>query len=82
MVNPGTPDGSDPNNPVRVYADGIFDMFHVGHAKVLEQAKNLFTHVTLIVAVSPDNETIEKKGKVVMNENERKEIVEHCKWVD
>jgi len=30
------PDGSDPNNPVRIYADGVFDMYHIGHAKVLE----------------------------------------------
>ena len=36
MVNPGVPDGSDPKNPVRVYADGVFDMYHIGHAKVLE----------------------------------------------
>ena len=82
MVRPGVPDGSDPSNPVRVYADGVFDMYHIGHAKVLEQAKKLFKHTYLIVGVSPDAETIEKKGKIVMNEFERVEILKHCKWVD
>ena len=32
----GKNDGTDPNNPVRVYADGVFDMYHMGHARVLE----------------------------------------------
>ena len=82
IVRPGVPDGNDPNNPVRVYADGVFDMFHIGHAKVLEQAKKLFKHVYLIVGVSGDKETIEKKGKIVMNERERSEILMHCRWVD
>ena len=36
IVKRGDPDGSDPNNPVRIYADGVFDMYHIGHAKVLE----------------------------------------------
>ena len=25
-----------PDNPARVYADGVFDMYHIGHARVLE----------------------------------------------
>ena len=57
-------------------------MYHIGHAKVLEQAKKLFKHVFLIVGVSGDEETIKKKGKIVMNEKERSEILMHCRWVD
>ena len=57
-------------------------MFHIGHARVLEQAKKLFPYVHLIVGVSGDEETAQKKGKIVMTEAERVDILRHCKWVD
>jgi len=73
---------SKKDKQVRVYADGVFDMYHIGHARVLEQAKKLFPNVYLIVGVSGDEETVAKKGKIVMSQKERCDILMHCKWVD
>ncbi|EGQ9595717.1 TPA: adenylyltransferase/cytidyltransferase family protein [Vibrio parahaemolyticus] len=65
---------------IRVLTYGTFDLFHVGHIRLLKRLKELGTE--LYVGVSSD-EFNQKKGKnSFFSYEERSEIVGACKYVD
>lgn len=67
---------------IRIYADGVFDLFHLGHMKQLEQCKKSFPNVTLICGVPSDKITHKLKGLTVLTDKQRCETIMQCKWVD
>ena len=67
--------------PRTVLTFGTFDVFHVGHLRVLERAAALGDR--LVVGVSADSLNEKKKGRVpVFSERERLAIVGALKVVD
>lgn len=67
---------------VRVYVDGVFDIFGVGHALQLRQAKLAFPAVHLVVGVFSDELCSSYGSPAIFPHVERCEVVRHCRWVD
>jgi len=69
-------------NKTIVATNGCFDILHVGHLHLLNQAKALGD--ILIVGINSDRSVSKLKGpeRPVVNENERAQIVANLKAVD
>lgn len=59
---------------------GYFNPVHVGHVRLVEAARRLADQ--LIVIVNSDAQQLQKKGKIIMTEGERLEVVRALRAVD
>jgi glycerol-3-phosphate cytidylyltransferase len=68
-------------NKVIGYTSGVFDLFHIGHLRLLKRAKEQCDY--LIVSVSTDELVQEYKNRrPIINLKDRMGIVEAIKYVD
>lgn len=65
----------------RIITFGTFDVFHIGHLRILERARQLGNY--LIVGVSTDQMNFDKKGRYpIYSQHERLDIIQALKSVD
>lgn len=63
-----------------VYMDGVFDLFHIGHVRAIQQMKKYGNRV--IIGIVGDDDATEYKRKPIICEQYRREMIEACKYVD
>ena len=63
-----------------IFVNMVADLFHYGHVRFLKRAKA--EGDKLIVGLHDDDLCIDYKRKPIMSLQERKEVIEACKYVD
>ena len=64
----------------KVITYGTFDLFHIGHRRLLQRVKKLGNHLTVAISTDEFNAVIGKKTLIPYEQ--RREIVKNVKCVD
>ncbi len=65
-------------NTKRIYCNGVYDLCHIGHIKLFEQAAN---YGDVVVGVHSDEDVSSYKRYPIQNTQERVQTVGSMKWV-
>lgn len=67
---------------MKIYCDGVFDLFHYGHINHFKKIKNMYPKCHLMVGILSDNISQGYKRIPFYNEKIRAEFIKSCKYVD
>lgn len=68
---------------MRIYVDGVFDLFHYGHAEMLGRVRQVYGPQALIlVGIASDADCIHYKRQPILSQDERARSVKACKYID
>ena len=67
---------------MKVYCDGIFDMYHSGHVRHFQLIKNKYPSCRLVVGIVGDEKATSYKRKPCYSQEDRYILVSSCKYVD
>lgn len=65
---------------IRIFMEGAFDLMHFGHMNAFRLGRSLGTY--LVVGINSDESITECKAPPLMNNDERRAMVQSCKFVD
>jgi len=63
-----------------VVVSGYFVVLHPGHIRMFKEARKMGDK--LVVILNNDHQQLKKKGKIIVNQEDRKEVVGSVRYVD
>ena len=65
-----------------IFVPMVADLFHWGHVKFLKEIRKKYPKENIIIGLITDDVCASYKRKPIMNYDERKIVLESCKYVD
>lgn len=67
---------------MKVYCDGVFDLYHSGHVRHFKLIKKLYPTCHLLVGIVGDENATDYKRKPIYKQEDRCLLVSSCRYVD
>jgi choline-phosphate cytidylyltransferase len=68
---------------MRIYVDGVFDLFHYGHAEMLARVREAYGPTCILIAgIARDEDCMKYKRTPILTHDERIRSLRACKYVD